>query len=223
MRRAAAGAILRKIPFSHPIPADSAENQGRHDSAGCGNTIFSVTAPGCLNVRFLHCNYFTRRTSVIYTRRSFRPFHHCTAVIAWKPNQQLSHFLPSISKTYTICLTDQVRKSNFLQNRTIRDNRNRLIGIFFHFRTLETVFQVRNRQLGQIPHLLHTVYRNIIYNPPSRPLKSPDRIQSSQPGDRQCLDRAPRPDDRQCLDRAPRPGDRQCHDRALRPGRPSMS
>ena len=135
MRRAAAGAILRKIPFSHPIPADSAENQGRHDSAGCGNTIFSVTAPGCLNVRFLHCNYFTRRTSVIYTRRSFRPFHHCTAVIAWKPNQQLSHFLPSISKTYTICLTDQVRKSNFLQNRTIRDNRNRLIGIFFHFRT----------------------------------------------------------------------------------------
>lgn len=134
-RRAAAGAILRKIPFSHPIPADSAENQGRHDSAGCGNTIFSVTAPGCLNVRFLHCNYFTRRTSVIYTRRSFRPFHRCTAVIAWKPNQQLSHFLPSISKTYTICLTDQVRKSNFLQNRTIRDNRNRLIGIFFHFRT----------------------------------------------------------------------------------------
>lgn len=135
VRRAAAGAILRKIPFSHPIPTDSVENQGRHDSAGCGNTIFSVTAPGCLNVRFLHCNYFTRRTSVIYTRRSFRPFHHCTAVIAWKPNQQLSHFLPSISKTYTICPTDQVRKSNFLQNRTIRDNRNRLIGIFFHFRT----------------------------------------------------------------------------------------
>ncbi|SFO06248.1 hypothetical protein SAMN05216515_1064 [Eubacterium pyruvativorans] len=76
--RSAAGAIPQKIPFSHPFQAYSPENQGRHDSPGCGITKISVSAPGCPSTRFLHRNYFTQIIPIVYNLRSVRPCHRCT-------------------------------------------------------------------------------------------------------------------------------------------------
>lgn len=68
------------------------------------------------------------------------------------------YFLPNISESYTIWLTERVRKSIFLQKRTLRSGRDILIRFFCQNRTLETVFCMRKQTKRAIPHFFHTVY-----------------------------------------------------------------
>ena len=51
----------------------------------------------------------------------------------------LGNFVAIVSGTYTIWLPELVRYSVFLPNRTLGSGRNRLLKIFFCFRTLRSV------------------------------------------------------------------------------------
>ena len=151
-----------KIPFfriSHLVSAGLAENQGRHDSAGCGNEKILVSAPGCLNTKLLHCNYFTRIGHIVYNRRMIRLFCRQSQLSPGGSIGSSVIFCLTHPQIGTICLRRQVRKSVFSQNCTFGSGGNILIKFFCQIRTLETAFWGAIRaHLGNsapVPYSIH--------------------------------------------------------------------
>ena len=83
---------------------------------------------------------------------------HATAVPPLCPrytrkfDRQLSYFLSNTSGTYTIRPAAQVRKSNFSPNRTLAGSEDKLIGIFFCFRTPRHAVSCAIIHFFRIPH-----------------------------------------------------------------------
>ena len=71
----------------------------------------------------------------------------------------LRYFLSNLTEMYTIRLTIQVRKSCFIQNRTLRGGWNILIGIFFRFRTLPAgILDADQDFIGDSAHFPYSIH-----------------------------------------------------------------
>ena len=116
--------------FRTPVPTGSADNPGRHDFEGCGSAEIFIFAPSFLDTKFLHCSYFSQYIFIVGNSRLLCPFDSSTTGLSGMVDRQPGYFLSNTSGTYIFCLPDQVRKSIFLQNRTLPSCRNRLIKFF---------------------------------------------------------------------------------------------
>lgn len=119
------GADLRKSSFSHLLN---------------GPSIFSL------------CLFFPAPEHRIGSP-ALRPVVYSATPVAGMTDRKPGYFLSNISESYTIWLTKRVRKSIFLQKRTLRSGRDILIKFFCQNRTLETVFCMRKQTKRAIPHL----------------------------------------------------------------------
>lgn len=109
---------VRKSLFfliSHPIPVNFAQKLRRHDTAGCGSGKFFIFAPYCLAAHFLHWNYFTQGSHIVYILRHSRPFPNPAAAFSGLIDRQPGYFLSSTRRTYPIRPPEQVRKSTFFR------------------------------------------------------------------------------------------------------------
>lgn len=166
-RHSAAGPAGANISFfliSHPIPVNSAQKFRRHDTAGCGSGKFFIFAPYCLAAHFLHWNYFTQGSHIVYILRHSRPFPNPAAAFSGLIDRQLGYFLSSTRRTYPIRPPEQVRKSTFFQYCTPGIIRNRLIKFFCQNRTLHfDVSGAIQAHLNESAHFLYSI------QPRSRP------------------------------------------------------
>ena len=122
------------------------------------NLMFRTSLPECQN--FTSCLFYSK-PGIISNLRLFCLLSRRTVVSTGMVGRLLRYFLSNSTKMYTIRLTIQVRKSCFIQNRTLRGGWNILIGIFFRFRTLPAgILDADQDFIGDSAHFPYSIHEN---------------------------------------------------------------